>query len=327
MSSRQQISQSSGRGSPPACWALFGLALVLAGVGAAWAETVRNPRRLAEGPAGQLLVSERSLGAVVAIDKQTLQPVWSFVLPEETAPFGLATWNRLVLVGNTTTKNVEVYRMQGSPKGRMNLRFQYNLGHVPAGQTGTLESPISIAVDGKARLVFVLDGRQKTVEIYDLKGSLVASFSPRDQAGELMSPVSLTIDPARQEVLVGDFGDPSGFFRPREPARILIYDYQGELLFQIDGNGDTHPSTRFSRVQGMRTTGDGRIFVTEPLASRILVLDRTDGALLGEVGAAGPGPGQLSLPLDVHIDDKTGDLFVSNNQGARRVEVLRGAGR
>lgn len=322
-----ETGRSSGRGRVQGRWQTLGLTIVLVCSGAAWAETVRNPRRLAEGPAGQLLVSDRSLGSIVALDKKTLEPVWSFVLPEETVPFGLATWKRVVFVGNTTTKNVEVYRMQGSPRGKMTLDFQYNLGHTPPGETGSFENPISVAVDGKARLVVVLDGRKKKVEIFDLKGSFVDSFSPLDQAGELMSPVSVAVDPSRQELLVGDFGDPSGFFRAREPARILIYDYGGQLQFQIDGNGDTHATTQFARVQGIRTSGDGRIFVTEPLASRILVLDRTDGALLGEVGAAGPGPGQLMLPLDLHIDEKTGDLFVSNNQGARRVEVFRAAGK
>jgi hypothetical protein len=49
--------------------------------------------------------------------------------------------------------------------------------------------------------------------------------------------------------------------------------------------------------------------------------------LLEVLGAQGQEPGQLMLPLDVFFDERTGDLYVSNNQGARRVEVLRGAGR
>jgi len=296
-----------------------------AGESGAPAPTIQNPRRIAEGPRGQLLVSDRR-GWIVAVDKDSLEPVWGFQLPQEGAPFGVATSNQLVFVGNTETKNVEVYRLVGSSGGTTTLKFEYNLGGTAAGATGSILNPISIAIDGMARLVFVLDGDEKKVKIFESKGPFVNAFEPRDSAGELLSPVSLAVDETRQEVLVGDYGDPSGSSRAKTPARILIYDYDGNLLFQINGNGFTHWSTRFARVQGMATSADGRIFVADPLGSRILVLDRVSGALLTELGEEGLQPGQLMLPLDAALDQKTGDLFISNNQGARRVEVLRGAG-
>ena len=117
--------------------------------------------------------------------------------------------------------------------------------------------------------------------------------------------------------------------RPRAaaPARILIYDYDGDLLFQINGNKSTSITTSFARVQGIATSADGRIFATDPLRGQILVLERSSGVLLDLLGTSGTQPGELMLPLDVLLDDKTGDLFVSNNRGARRLEVLRGAGR
>ena len=303
------------------------VALVLAYTGAVWAQTVQNPRRIAEGPTGQLLVTDRLFGSVVAVDRDSLEPVWSFPLPQEGAPFGLATWNRLVFVGNTKTKNVEVYRLRGSHAGNMTLQFAYNLGDTPPGETGAIENPISIAVDRKSQLVFVLDGGEKKVKIFDRRGTFLDAFEPRDDAGMLLSPVSIAVDETRQEVLVGDYGDPSGSFRARKPARILIYDHFGALLFQIAGNRTTHWNTQFSRVQGMATSTDGRIFAADPLGGRILVLDRSSGALLEVLGTEGQEPGQLMLPLDVFLDERTGDLYVSNNQGARRVEVLRGAGR
>lgn len=300
------------------------LALLLAPVAPAWPQTLQNPRRLTQGPGGHLLVSDRG-GSVVAVDKDSLEPVWSFALPEEGAPFGLAAWRRLLFVGNTETQNVEVYRMLGPPTN-VRLRFEYNLGFMPPGQPGPFAKPISIGVDSSERLVFVLDGATKAIRIFDLKGRFERSFQPADDEGVVLSPVSLAVDEARREVLVGDFGDPSGFFRPRTAARILIYDYEGRLLFRIDGNGSTHETARFVRVQGIATTPDGRIFAADPLGSRILVLDRESGALLAEFGAEGSEPGQLMLPLDVHLDESNGDLFVSNNRGARRVEVFRNAG-
>lgn len=321
MQSQRHWNAAAPPAGAPCRAALLAIALLLAVSAVGRAQTVQNPRRLAEGPPGQLLVAARSAGAIVAIDRASLQPVWSYVLSDEGAPFGLATWNRLVFVGNTVTRAAEVYRMVGSRGGRTTLRFEYNLGSAP------IEKPVSIAVDRREQLVFVLDAAEKQVKIFERGGAPVHAFEPRDVDGELLSPVSVAVDEAQREVLVGDYGDPSGFFRARRPARILIYDYEGVLLFQIDGNGTTHESTKFARVQGMAASGDGRIFATEPLASRLLVIDRASGALLGEVGTEGFGPGELMLPLDVYREARSGDLFVSNNRGARRIEVFRGAGR
>ena len=292
-----------------------------------WSQTVQNPRRIADGPGGELLVSDRRSDAIVAVYKDTLEPAWSFQLPDEGAPFGLATLKHLAFVGNTKTKNVEVYKIKGS-SAKEKLEFQYNLGDTPPGQEGSIANPISIAVNRKAKLVVVLDGGPKQVSIFDWKGTLIDAFSPTDGAGQLLSPVAVATNDVRQEILVADYGDPSGFFRARKPARILIYDHFGQLLFQIDGNGTTHETTQFTRVQGLATSADGlRIFATDCLGGRILVLDRMTGALLAEIGAPGPEPDQLMLPLDVFLDEKTEDLFVANNRGARRVEVFRGAGR
>jgi hypothetical protein len=312
---------SSRRRWPP----VLALVSALASTGPVWSQAIQNPRRLAEGPAGQLLVSDRA-GSVVAVRKDNLEPVWGFRLPEEGAPFGLACRKRMLFVGDTETRNVEVYRMLGPP-ANIRLRFEYNLGLTPPGETGSIEKPIDIGLDSQTQLVFVLDAAAKEVKVFDRKGRFDHAFAPADSVGEVLSPVSLAIDEARQEVLVGDYGDPSGYFRSRTPARILIYDYGGALLSQIDGDGSAHETTRFARVQGLASSTDGRIFAADPLGGRILVLDRDTGALLAEVGSEGPAPGQLMLPLDVHLDERTGDLFVSNNRGARRIEVFRAAGR
>ncbi len=316
--------------------------LCLAGAGKAWSQTepdpaaavplVQNPRRIAQGPNGQVLVTDRRYDAVVAVDRNSLEPVWSTPLPQEGTPFGLAVMKRLVFVGNTSTKNVEVYRIHGSGEPDTTLRFAHNLGKIPTGAIGPFENPIGIAADANEKLVFVLDGAAKRIEVYKPNGSIQFGFEPRDSEGVLLSPVSLAVDELRREILVGDYGNPApywagcSFCGAAAPARILIYDYRGELLFEIRGDGTTHSSARFARVQGMAASADGRIFAADPLGGRILVFDRYSGALLQELGTQGSEAGQLMLPLDVWLDNETGDLFVSNNRGARRVEGLRGVG-
>ncbi|NIM62089.1 MAG: hypothetical protein GTO30_10635, partial [Acidobacteria bacterium] len=70
----------------------------------------------------------------------------------------------------------------------------------------------------------------------------------------------------------------------RKAARILFYSFAGDLVFQIDGDGLTDPSTNFVRVQGMAVGPDGRIFATDPMAGHILVLDRSTGATTQTIG-------------------------------------------
>lgn len=329
-------------------WAALPLTLVLfclTGADPAWPKKeekpdpaasvlpIQNPRRIAEGPHKQILVTDRRFGAVIAVNRKSLEPVWSAPLPEEGRPFGIASTNELIFVGNTSTKNVEVYRILGSGGSDTTLEFAYNLGGVPGGATGSIENPIGVAVDANENLAFVLDGAAKRIGVFDAEeGSLQYTFEPRDSEGVLLSPVSLAVDKLRREILVGDYGNPSsswsncGFCSADAPARILIYDYGGELLFEIRGDGSTHVSAEFARVQGMAASADGRIFAADPLGGRILVFDRYSGELLEALGVQGTDEGQLMAPLDVWLDSKNGDLFISNNLGARRVEVLRGAG-
>lgn len=294
--------------------------------------SVQNPRRIAEGPDGQILVTDRRYGAVIAVDRATLEPVWSLTLGEDAGPFGIASIRNLVFVGDTATKNVAAYRIRRPFGPDTTLAFAYNFGGVAVGATGTVERPIAVAADEKERLVFVLDGAAKRIDVYDANGDFQNSFEPRGSDGLLLSPVSLAVDELRREILVGDYGDPAssfagcGFCGAAEPARIMIYDYAGEPLYEIRGDGSTHPSAEFARVQGLAASADGRIFAADPLGSRILVFDRYTGALLEKLGVQGTAEGQLMAPSDVWLDGETGDLFVSNNRGARRVEVLRGVG-
>jgi DNA-binding beta-propeller fold protein YncE len=299
------------------CFALSWLGVfVVTGTLVAQIPSVTNPRGIAEGPSSQVLVADRTASSIIALDSSTLDTVWSFLLPPEGKPFGLATYGRLVFVGNTET------HIQP-----MMLEFQYNLGFTPPGQPGSLERPNSIAVDAKKNRVFVLDAGERKIKVFDVRGALLDIITPTDNQGLLLNPVSIAVDSRRQEVLISDFGDPSGFFSVARPGRILIYTTDGQYLFQINGDGTTNSATRFVRPQGLAVTSSGRILVAEALGSRILVLDRKNGALLGEIGSPGSGSGQLRVPVDLFLDSRTGDVFVSNSRGARRVEVFRGAGR
>jgi len=200
---------------------------------------------------------------------------------------------------------------------------------VPEGAIGDIGNPVSIAVDSNLKLIFVLDAAAKTIKVFDDKGRAVDAFQPADGAGQVMSPVAIAVDESRGELLVADYGGATACsVCPSSPGRILGYSYNGAFRFQINGDSLVHSSPDkigFKRVQGLAAKPDGRIFAVDPLGSRIFVLDRSS-ALIDVLGGEGSAPGELMLPLDLMIDAATGDIFISNNRGARRIEVMRGAG-
>ncbi len=285
------------------------------------AQFLDSPMRIAEGPPGQMLVSDSRQDKVFAIDETSLAPVWGFDVPG--TPMAVAYAANLVFIGNASTHNVEVYRLKGSQKGPgKTLEFFLNLGLAPAGVPGNVQTPSDVDLDKDSQLAFVVDGGERKVKVFDFAGNFVSAF-PALGDPPLLSPTAIAVDTLRHEVLVSDYGDPNGSFTANVPARIMIYSYSGMFLNKIDG-GVNNPDYQFDRPQGLATDGQGHIFMAESVAGQVFVLDRTTGAVVNKLGSFGDGPGQLELPLDL-ILEKNGDLFVTNNM-LKRVEVFRGAG-
>ena len=298
----------------------FLLLLTVATLGKA--QTMDSPMRIAVGPPGEILVSDSVQDKVIALDTSTLAEDWSFDV--QGTPMAVAYASNLVFIGNATTHNVEVYRLQGTPNGPgVTLNFVCNLGLTAPGTTGTIRIPSDIDIDKDSGLVFVVDSGERKVKVFDKAGNTVSEL-PSSTDGPLLSPTAITVDTTRQEVLVSDYGDPNGWFKANVPARIMIYSYSGTFLAKIDG-GASDTNAQFDRPQGLDTDGRGHIFMAESLKGQIFVFDRTTGALVQKLSSFGNQPGQLELPLDLVIDKKTGNLFVTNNM-LKRIEVFPAAG-
>ncbi len=249
---------------------------------------LRSPARLASTPSGRLLVSDYYRGTVLVVDPQTLQPEGALEVKGRVLAVGL--WGGRTFVGNATTKTVEVYGANG--------RWRYSFG----GGAGAVSDPTDLAIDGDLGLVFVVDGQEKLVKVFDVNGNPVRTIAGFN------NPTGIAVDPTRKEVLVSDFGNLFGF---TANAVIRILDYDGRLLHEISGR-----STGFSRPQGLAVDTAGRIYVVDAFRGEVLLLDRATGEQVGKLGGFGPGSGQLMLPLDVLIG-KQGDVFVTSNQTAR----------
>jgi len=298
-------------------WLGLVVALAMACPSSLWSQTpslsLGYPKRLAEVSVAHVVVSDPALEGIAALDKETLEIVWNKTI--EGDPLAVAACRNLVLVGNATTHRVEVYRVTGQGK---KVEFLYYLGDA---QTGYFKLPSDIATDADFQLAFVLDGGEKSIRVFDLKGNYLYALPAAGEVSPL-SPTAIAVDEGRQEVLISDYGDPAGslFGGPTVPARLLIYSYAGSFLAKIDGTG------RFGRPQGLAVDALGRIYVAESFLGQILVLERSTGDIVKRLGSFGEAPGQLQLPLDVVLDRKSDDLFVTNTM-LQRVEVFRGAGR
>jgi len=296
------------------------------------AQAPASPRRIAALDKQTILITDLDAdlqGAIVALDKETMQVVWTCVVPGE--PLGVAQWKNLFLVGDPPTGNVGVYRMTGANRGTLcfgaasgkTLEFLYNLGQTQPGQPGFFQKVNDLALDVDFQRVFVVDTGEKKVKVFDNKGNFLYAFPEGSPA--LLNPTGIALDEARQEVLVSDYGDPSGSFKPKVPPRVMIFGYGGNYLGQIDSNPAT-PEYFFSKPQGLGVDGLGHIFVADALLGKVIVFSRESGTGIKTFGSPGDQPGQLKLPLDLFLDHATGDVFVTSNMTGR-VEVFRAAGR
>jgi hypothetical protein len=294
------------------------------------AQTPLSPRRIADVDEASFIVTDVDAdgsGRIVAMSRMTNRPVWTCAVPGE--PLGIAHWKNLYLVGDTQTNNVGVYRLTGADgdwacTGRAagkSLQFVYNLGNPPPGAAGFFRKVNDLGVDERTQRVFVVDTGDRKVKVFDNRGNFLYAFP--ETGPLLMNPTGIAVDGVMQEVLVSDYGDPSGSFRPATPPRIMIFGFGGDYRGQIDSVRGT--PYFFSRPQGLGVDGLGRIFVADAFLGTVLVFSRS-GTGIATVGAPGDDPTQLRLPLDLVIDRSSGDLFVTSHMTGR-VEVFRGAGR
>jgi len=296
------------------------------------AQAPASPRRITALDKQTILITDLDAdlqGALVALDKETMQVVWTCAVPGE--PLGVARWKNLYLVGDPPTGNVVVYRMTGANRGTpcfgaaagKTLEFLYNLGQAQLRQPGFFQKVNDLAVDVDLQRVFVVDTGDKKVKVFDNKGGFLYAFP--EGSPVLLNPTGIALDETRQEVLVSDYGDPSGSFKPKVPARIVIFGYGGNYLGQVDSS-PANPEFFFSKPQGLAVDWFGHIFVVDALLGKVIVFARESGTGIKTFGSPGGQPGQLKLPLDLCLDPSTGDVFVTSNMTGR-VEVFRAAGR
>lgn len=252
-----------------------------------------SPVRIAAMDDGPLLVSDYAAGSICMVNRNTLRVLRCFTVAGR--PSGVAWSQDRIYVGNEAAGTVEVY----NPGGLLLFRF---------GAEGAIKAPGGIAVDAGSGMIFVADGFEKNIKVFDRDGRpLYTITGDTSGSGHLVNPVEVAVDPSRGEILVSDYGDPADTF----PARIRIYDLAGNFITALSGKRGG-----FSRPQGLSVRGD-LLFVADGMLGQVLVFDRSTLVRVRTLGSFGTGPGQLMLPLDVLADPASGDVFVTNNRMGR----------
>jgi DNA-binding beta-propeller fold protein YncE len=141
-----------------------------------------SPVRLAPLDGSTLVVSDHGGRSVCLVDRTSLAPTSCFSVNGR--PLGVAGTRDTVYVGNDTAHAVERYDRSGNA-----------LGALP----GTFTVPASLAVDEQNGLLFVLDTAAKTISVLTPSGNPVRTITgDASGSGQLVNPVAMTVDPARQ---------------------------------------------------------------------------------------------------------------------------------
>jgi len=259
----------------------------------------RSPVRLAHTASGWLLVTDAAREVVYRVDPQTLRADQALAIDGKPLAVGMS--GDRIFIGNATRHTVEVFNHLGQRVGSL-------------GAAGSIGYPSDLAVDPGAGLVFVLDGLDRTVKVFETGGTLRRVIGT---GATFETPIGVAVNPAQREVLVSDYGNPGASL----PAAVKIFTYGGDFVGAIAGGGTCSAGTcrgAFSRPQGLATDDSGHVYLTDALQSSVLVFDRSTRALAATID----GTGRLRLPSDVALG-ADGTVFVTSNLGA---EVVRFSG-
>lgn len=193
-----------------------------------------------------------------------------------------------------------------TPTGKLLRRIDYG---------GKVGSPAGIAVDSTGGRIYLLDGTNMQVVVFDLGGKHLFSFGKAGEGdGEFNRPVPITINNKR-EVIVGDTIN----------ARVQIFDLDGKFLRKFGRRGDT--SADFQIIKGVAVDSDDNIYVTDGKASQLKIFN-TKGEYLTTIGTPysvtktmKEAPGGFLLPQGIDIDAT--DMIYIADQANLRFQVFR----
>lgn len=228
-----------------------------------------------------------------------------------------------------------VFASNGGPAQKDNIQeFRAVKKTVLVGPDGSPFNMPSDAAVGRNGDLYVLDGVQHRVVVYDVEGKFRFQFGNRGSgAGQLLFPLGIATAPDGK-VYVADSGNrrfqvftaegrsldavflPAGRGAPPDPTDVVV-DPTGERLYIADN--DNHHILVYNLIKGsfesvwgspgqgrrqfrypflINTSSQGYLLVVEPINTRVQVLN-SSGKFVGFIGGWGVKPGQLFRPKGV----------------------------
>lgn len=159
---------------------------------------------------------------------------------------------------------------------------------------GTLQAPISLAIDNKRGIIFVTDsGLDKVFCLDKNTGKVVLRLNT---TGKFNNPSGIVYDEERERLYVAD--TKNHMVRP--------FDKEGKALFTIGRKG--HDDGEFNAPSYLALDRNGRLHVVDTYNGRIQIFD-PEGKFVKKIGRLGDRPGSLSRPAGIGVDSE-GHIYV-----------------
>jgi len=264
--------------------------------------SLSSPARITSFDTDHLLVSDYESNNIYIVDKTTLQPTAKIKVAGKST--GIAMADGIIFVGNRTLRSVDAFDLSGT--------FLYHLGSGKA----QFQQINDVDVDTEQKLVYALDTKNKCIKRFKFDGSPVI---PDIGIGTLQQPTAMTVDPSTGNILVSDFGAP----RKINDSAIYTFDNTGRLISIRSGKSGMSGFI-FSAPQGSAINAGGIFYLVDSGLCQIFVYTPAVSSPV-TLGARGTNNNELNYPLDIFLDEPTGDLFVTDYYN-RRITVFRGGG-
>ncbi len=184
-------------------------------------------------------------------------------------------------------------------------RFLRTIGG--SGPETRLQRPTGMALDVRARRLYLADTLRHQVLVFGLDGTLIRAIGKRGTGpGEFNFPTALTLSAGRVYVV-----DAMNF-------RIQALTPEGKFVGSFGQPGNQ--TGTLNRPKGIAADTDGDLYIVDASFETVQVFD-PNGRLLYYFGSSGVRPGQFQLPAGISIDDRN-IIYVADSVN-RRVQVFR----
>ena len=195
-------------------------------------------------------------------------------------------------------------------------------GYTPAGdkflviEEGEIQMPNDMVLDENNNL-YVVDSKANLVKVFSPDGFHLANIGATDIEDNALSfPAALAIHYPSAD-------DGRLYVADQKNSLIRVYNLEGDLLNSFGGPAAAFSGAwegKFVRIQSLAVDAQGSLHALDVHQNLVEVFELPSGTYTDYYGSFGPQEGELSLPLDIHIDPE-GNAIIAN-AGNRRLEVM-----